>query len=323
MRWGSTTGGSPRTWAVSACRYERASTSFVDLFGSGEQRQRYLAPLARQPRFAAAAASEREAGSELLRIATVARRDRDGFVLDGTKFFSTNAAFAEFVVVVARIPGERRDDYKAFVVERGNPGLQIVRRWPCIGLRSSATYELALHACTVGEGAVLAGNGLRALEVSLNASRILIAALGIGIARRLRDLCLEYAKTKTVRQQSLLKNDAFVAKLGQMEMEIETIRHVCRAAASEFDDAVGADRQRLHRTGTLKSAIVAKMLSGQLAWKIASVASEAFGGVGYTEESLVGKLVRDVRVISIIEAGDDVLRDLLFHRYVVKQLESS
>ena len=132
-----------------------------------------------------------------------------------------------------------------------------------------------------------------------------------------------YAKNKTVHKQSLLANSAFVAKVGQMEMEIEAIRHVCRAAAAEFDEACRSGRAKLLRTGALESAVVAKMLSGQLGWKIASVASEAFGGLGYTEDSLVGKLVRDMRVISIIEAGDDVLRELLFHRYAQRRVESA
>jgi alkylation response protein AidB-like acyl-CoA dehydrogenase len=296
-------------------------TTFIDLFGSADQRQRHLAPLARKPLYAAAAASEREAGSELLRIGATAQREGTSYVLNGSKFFSTNAAFAEFVVVVARVPGMPRDEYKAFVVEKANPGLRVARRWSTIGLRASATYELRLEGCVVDSGAALGGNGLRALETSLNPSRILIAALGIGIASRLRDICLQYAKDKTIRDQSLLASDVFIAKLGQIEMQIEAIRHACRAAAAEFDDAVKNDRAKLLRTGALKSAVVAKMLSGQLAWEIASVASQALGGLGYTDDTAVGKLLRDVRVISLIEAGDDVLRDMLFHRYVIKRLD--
>jgi alkylation response protein AidB-like acyl-CoA dehydrogenase len=296
-------------------------TTIVDLFGSAEQRRRYLTPLPGKPRYAALAASERAAGSELLRMDAIATRTEDGYVLEGPKFFCTNAAFADFVVVVARVPGKPRDDYKAFVVEQGTPGLTVARRWNTNGLRASATYELSLSGCRVREDAVLSGHGLRALEVSLNPSRILIASLGIGIASRLRDLCLQYARQKTVREQPLLSHATFAAKLGQMEMEIESIRAICRTAASEFDEAVQNDRPRLLRTGALKSAVVAKMLSGQLTWGIASVASEAFGGLGYTDESPVGKLVRDARMISIIEAGDDVLRDLLYSRYVLKRLD--
>lgn len=296
-------------------------TTFVDLFGSSEQRARWLSPLAKAPRSAAAAASERGAGSELIGMETTARLDGAAYTLDGPKFFSTNAAFADFVVVVARVPGTPRDDYKALVVERGAKGLNVKRRWETIGLRSSSTYELELQGCSVSAANVLSGHGLRALEVALNPSRILIAALGIGVGMRLRDTCLEYAKTKTVHKQSLLANSAFAAKIGQMEMEIEAIRHVCRAAAAEFDEACRTGRPKLLRTGALESAVVAKMLSGQLGWKMASVASEAFGGLGYTEDSIVGKLVRDMRVISIIEAGDDVLRELLFQRYAQRRVE--
>src|SRR5262249_13333819 len=143
-----------------------------------------------------------------------------------------------------------------------------------------------------------------------------------GICERLRDLCLAYAHPKQVRGQSLLAHGGFAGKLGQIEMEIEAIRAVCRAAATDFDEARQNGGAKVRRAGVLKSAIVSKLLSGQLAWKVASVASEAFGGIGYTDESLVGKLLRDVRVISVIEAGDEVLRDLLFNRYVAKRVDA-
>jgi alkylation response protein AidB-like acyl-CoA dehydrogenase len=165
---------------------------------------------------------------------------------------------------------------------------------------------------------VLPVHGLRALEASLNPSRVVMSACAIGAARRIRDLCLAYARQKPLRSATLLDYPVFAAKLGQMEMEIEAMTLVCKAAARELDERIATEegRKGLLKGGTLKPAIVSKMLCGQLGYRIATEASTMFGGLGYTDESLIGKLVRDMRCVSIIEAGDDVLRELMFHRYV-------
>jgi alkylation response protein AidB-like acyl-CoA dehydrogenase len=96
---------------------------------------------------------------------------------------------------------------------------------------------------------------------------------------------------------------------------------VCRAAAREFDAIMQRDdaAELFLRKGTLKSALTAKAFCGQTGWKIASVGSEMFGGLGYTREMSIDKLVRDIRHVSIIEGGDDVIRDLVFNRYVVPE----
>ena len=186
-------------------------------------------------------------------------------------------------------------------------------------MRGSATYRVALRDCAVPVGHRLPGNGLRLLEIGLNASRILIAATAIGMARRVRDLAMEYAASKRVHGAPLARNAVFAGKLGQIEMLIDVMRNQCRAAAEEFDaylaggDAAGA----LYRVGTLRSALAAKMYCGQAGWQVATLGSEMFGGLGYTHEHPIGKLVRDLRYVGLVEGGDDVIRELLFTRYVV------
>lgn len=292
-------------------------TTFIEIFGTSEQRARLLGPLAREPRYAALAASEHEAGSELLRITTVAEEQGGKYALSGRKAFCTNAAFADFVVVVAKVAGLRRDTYKGFVVEKGQPGFEVLRRWRMVGLRSSATYELQFDNCLVEPHNVIETNGLRALEVALNASRILISSMGIGIAKRGRDLSLQYARTKEIDGQRLTRHPTFAAKLGQIEMQIEAMRSVCVTAARDYDDLRRDHPTELQRLGALKTAMVAKMFAGQSLWSAISALSESFGGLGYTEDSPIGKLVRDARIISIVEGGDDVLRRLLFRHCVV------
>ncbi|HEY2536927.1 MAG TPA: acyl-CoA dehydrogenase family protein [Solirubrobacteraceae bacterium] len=290
----------------------------LSLYGNEELRERYLAPMTANGHYCATLASERAAGSELTKIATIAARDGDGVVINGEKFFSTNAGFANFLVVFARSvanPGE----HLAVVVPRENPGVRVVKRWEMIGVRSSGTYQVMFERCRASAQDVLAGPGLRILEIALNASRILIASTALGIARRVRDICMEYARRKRVGDKPLVNNAVFAAKLGQMEMDIDAMRHVCLGAAREFDTITRRDdaAEQFLRRGTLKSALTAKTFCGRTGWQVASAGSEMFGGLGYTREMLIDKLVRDIRHVSIIEGGDDVLRDLVFNRYVL------
>ena len=292
----------------------------VSLYGSDETRERYLAPLAESGGYCATLGSERAAGSELTKIATTAARGGDAVVINGEKFFSTNAGFASFLVVIAR-SAANPEEQMAVVVPGGHDGVRVVKRWEMIGLRSSGTYQVSFQRCRVPAEGVLNGPGLRILEVALNASRILIASTALGISRRVRDMCMEYAKRKRIGDKPLSGNAVFAAKLGQMEMDIDAMRQVCRGAAREFDAVMRRDdaAEEFLRRGTLKSALTAKNFCGQTGWKVASAGSEMFGGLGYTREMAIDKLVRDVRHVSIIEGGDDVLRDLVFNRYVVPE----
>ena len=294
------------------------TTSMVTLYGSDELKDRHLVPMAAAHGYAATLGSEHTAGSELARITTTARRDGDELVLDGAKAYSTNTDFAAFLVVVAR-SAESPDDYVAVVVPRETPGITVEKRWDVIGLRSSATYQVGLSGVRVPAANALRGNGLRMLEVGLNASRILIATTGLGIARRARDLLMDYAKTKQVKGAPLVGNAVFASRLGQMEMQIDVMTNQCLAAAREFDAIMARPdaAEEFLRQGTMKAAVTTKMFCGQTAWNVVSTASEMFGGLGYTHELPIQKLLRDVRYVSIVEGGDDVLRDLMFSRHVM------
>jgi acyl-CoA dehydrogenase len=294
------------------------TTSMVSWYGSDELKERNLGRLVAQNGFCATLGSEHAAGSELALITTTARRDGDTLVLNGQKAFSTNTDFAQFLVVIARVADDS-SGYVAVLVPRDTPGIRVDKRWDVIGLRSSATYQVTLTDVRVPASHALRGNGLRLLEIGLNASRILIATTALGIARRARDLCMEYGKTKSVKGSPLANNAVFASRLGQFEMQIDVMVNQCLAAARAYDTIAARPdaAEEFLRLGTLKPAITTKMFCGQTGWQIAATASEMFGGLGYTHDSIIGKLLRDVRYVSIVEGGDDVLRDLVYSRYVV------
>ena len=294
------------------------TTSMVNWYGSEELRATFLGRMVDQNGYAATLGSEHDAGSELGRITTTARRDGDTVVVNGQKAFSTDTDFAQFLVVIAKAENDP-SGYLAVVVPRETPGITIDRRWDVNGLRSSATYQVTMRDVRVPATNVLRGNGLRLLEIGLNASRILIATTALGIARRVRDVCMDYGKTKQLKGGPLANNAIFQSRLGQFEMQIEVMANQCAAAARAFD-AIAARpdaAEEFLRIGTLKQALTTKMFCGQVGWQIASTASEMFGGLGYTSEVVIGKLLRDVRYVSIVEGGDDVMRELVFTRYVV------
>jgi alkylation response protein AidB-like acyl-CoA dehydrogenase len=294
------------------------SSTVIALFGTEAQKDRFLRPMTGAGACSAMLGSERAAGSELLNITTTAQKDGDSYVLNGQKFFATNAEFADPLVVLAATP-KGMPPFKMFLVPKGTPGVTMDRRWPVIGVRASATYQVSLENCRIPSEFALDYNGLRLLEVGLNPSRILMATSAIGIGRRIRDLCLEYGREKQIKKERLLDNAVFAAKIGQMEMELDVMRSACITAARQFDKISSAPdaREIFLKTGSLKEAVVAKMACGQLGWRIATVGSEMFGGLGYTDDMIIGKLIRDIRYVSIVEGGDDVLRELLYRRHVL------
>ena len=144
--------------------------------------------------------------------------------------------------------------HAAVVVPRDTPGVRIVKRWDVLGLRASGTYQVALDDVRVPVGNALTGPGLRILEVGLNASRLLIASTAIGISRRIRDLAIDYAKTKPLRGSTLLNNAVFAAKMGQMEMEIGVMRNQCAAAGRDFDSIMSGPSADFHRAAVQAAA---------------------------------------------------------------------
>lgn len=294
------------------------SSTMVLQYGAPELKEEFLSAMARNGGYSAGLGSERGAGSELINITTSVVKRGETVVLNGDKMFSTNSEFADFLVVVAKST-EERPAFHAVLVPRDTPGVRIVKRWDMIGLRSAGTYQVSFANCAVPSGNVLDGPGIKILEIGLNPSRVLIASIAVGVARRIRDMCLDYATRKPLAGRTLLENAVFAGKMGQIEMQIEVMRNQCMAAAQEFDEIAARPNPGAEflRCGSLRSALAAKMFCGQAGWQIATVGSEMFGGLGYTSEMAISKLFRDIRAVSIVEAGDDVLRELIFRRFVI------
>lgn len=305
--------------AFAACVSGLAGT-IIDGFADPAVRDRVLRGIAVSGGYLATAGSEHEAGSELQHLATTAAEADDGFVVQGVKAFATNADRADHVVVICRRVESRRA-FVALVVPRASEGLRSTREWETTGLRTAETVELAFDEVRVSSEAVCRGNGLRLLETGLNVSRTYLAAIAIGICRRLMTELCSYAQDKVVAGVPLLKHPVFGARLAELYVTITSMRSVVRDAARAYDHAVsGAPTEPI---GVLPEVVTAKLLCGRLAWEQAAALSSVMGGLGYIDGSPVDRALRDARHVSIIEGGEDVLRELLHRRVILPAARKS
>lgn len=298
--------------AFAACVSGLGGT-IIDLYGGPECRERVLGDLVRTGGFLATAGSEHDTGSELARTATRISDPGGGdLVVDGTKAFSTNAAHARHLVVLGR-DGESRRRFRVVVLETDQVGVRVRREWPTFGLGSASTVELELD----GARAALHcdGPGIRLLEVGLNVSRTLMAAIAVGICVRLQRELMAYAACKQVAGAPLQEHPVFAARLADLEMATQTMRWTVRAAAAAFD-AAATDPARLLGRGVLPEAVIAKSTCGRTGWEQVAGLSTAMGGIGYLEDAPTTRALRDMRHVAIIEGGDDVVRELVYRRVV-------
>jgi len=273
--------------------------------GTPEQRERFLAPFRRpdRPRWGAFAMTEPGAGSDVAAIRTRARPDGDGFVLTGAKSFAANASRADWIVVFATLdPALGRDGHRAFVVERGTPGLGNFHVEHKMGLKAYESTSFTLEDCRVPAANVLGGgarsearrgDGFRGAMQSFNATRPAIAAMAVGIGRAALDAALAFA-----RDASLLRDARVRDRLERMERRLRAARLLCWRAAWLAD---------LARANQLEASM-AKALAPAVALEATSLGMDLLGEVGARGDHLLEKLYRDVKAMDIVEGTGQIQR---------------
>ncbi|MGH9292063.1 MAG: acyl-CoA dehydrogenase family protein [Acidimicrobiales bacterium] len=258
-----------------------------------------LAPLARGDWLGAFALTEPDAGSDIASMATVAKRDGDGFVIDGSKTFISNAAEAGLTVVFAKTAREANlSAISAFAVPAGTTGVTYSAPQDKCGLRSAPTYTIYLDGARLPADAMIgeAGSGGRlALEV-LNRGRIDIAAMANGIAMRALQLSVEHATERRQFGQRLRDFQAVQLLLGEMDAALQVGRLAVRWAASERDSG-----------GSLRrAASLAKYVATENCFSVVDKALQVHGGMGYMRETEIERLYRDCRVLRIYEGTSQI-----------------
>lgn len=269
-----------------------------------DQRARFLKPVARGERGAAAfALTEPGAGSDAAGIKTTARRDGDGWVLDGAKQWITSAAFAEVFTVFAKTPDVADGSVTCFVVEKGTDGFALGRVEDKMGLRSSGTAQLFFDGCRVPDANVIgeAGHGYRVALGALAPSRVAIAAQSIGIAERAFDLGLAYARDRKAFGKAIadFQNSRFV--LADCRTELDQAWLLMLRAARLLDQGVMVRGE----------ASMAKLAASETCGRVVDRMLQLHGGNGYSREYEIERLYRDARVMRIYEGTSEIQRDVI------------
>ena len=288
------------------------------LFGMGTpaQKERFLAPFAdrERPHWAAFAMTEPGAGSDVAAIATAAVRDGEGWVLNGAKTFISNAMRADWIVVWATVDRSAgRAGHRAFVVERGTPGVEDMRYEHKMGLVAYESSSFVLRDCRVPGDNLLGGErhyaeraGFKGAMRSFNATRPAIAAMAIGIARAASDAAREFARTAYALDRPLPRCHRVREKLARMARKTELGRLLCWRAAWLAD---------LEEPNEVEASM-AKAFAAGIAQEVTGLAVEILGDAGVTTDGWVEKLYRDVKAMDIVEGTGQIQRIVMARRLV-------
>jgi alkylation response protein AidB-like acyl-CoA dehydrogenase len=277
----------------------------IDRFGTDEQKQRWLVPMARGEAIGAFALTEPGGGSDAHAIRTTARLDGDEWVIDGSKAFITNAGtpITSAILVAARDDGAERGDVSTIVVPIGTPGLTIGPAYRKLGWRASDTRELAFDGCRVPADHLLGerGRGYAELLQTLADGRVATAALGVGLARGCLEESVRYAREREAFGRPIGAFQALQFKIADMQVGVETARLAYQRAAWLRDAG------RPFAT----EASVAKLYASEVAMSAARDAVQVHGGYGYVEEFPVARFYRDAKALEIGEGTSEIQRVLI------------
>lgn len=274
------------------------------LFGTKEQKEKYLVPLCEGKTLGAFGLTEPNAGSDAGGTKTRAVKKGDEWVINGSKCFITNASYAKYLALTA-VTGQSGDrkEITAFIVPTDAPGFQVLDHYVKLGLNSSNTTELVLEDVHVPEENILGerGKGFKQFLITLDGGRIGIGAMAVGIAQGAYELALKYAKERKQFGQSLSKFQAIQHKLADMHMKIELARTYVYKAAWLKDQG-----KRF-----TKEASICKLFASEVAMEVANQAVQIHGGWGYMHDYKVERYFRDAKLTEIGEGTSEIQRNII------------
>jgi acyl-CoA dehydrogenase len=271
----------------------------ISLFGSEPQRRTWLPRVAAGQAIPAFALSEAEAGSDVTAMRTTARQDGDGWVIDGTKTWISNAGLADFYIVFCRLPEAGERSFGAFLVEADNPGLRIAERIDVLAPHPLGT--VALDGCRVPAEAMVGepGKGLKVALATLDVFRPTVGAAALGFARRALDEALSHAVKRQVFGKALAEHQLTQGRLADMACQVDASALLVYRAAWTRD--AGAER-------ITREAAMAKLFATEAAQRVADDAVQLLGGRGVVAGAPVERLYREVRALRIYEGTSEIQR---------------
>jgi alkylation response protein AidB-like acyl-CoA dehydrogenase len=286
----------------------------IKRFGTEEQKQAYLKPLAAGKAIGAFAMTEPHAGSDPVSQSTWAERDGDHYIINGTKRFITSGSNAGITIITAKTDRTKRHKgISAFIVKKPTPGFLVGKTEEKMGLCASDTTDLVFDDCRIPAENLLSqeGDGFKIAMTALDSGRIGIAAQSLGVAQAALDAAVSYAKQRVQFGQPISKFQGLRWMLADMATEIEAARQLTFAAAAKKDRGEKYTMQ----------ASMAKLFASEMVNRVTAKALQIHGGYGYTKAYAVERFFRDARVFTIYEGTSEIQRvvianHLLKDRYV-------
>ncbi len=275
------------------------------LFGTQEQKQKYIPPLAAGEKLAAFALTEASAGSDASAIQTTATKDGDFYVLNGTKQWITNGGEAEIYTVIAmtnKAKGSR--GATAFIIENGTEGFSFGKKEDKMGIRGSATRELVFSDCRISKENVLGkeGQGFLITMRTFDCTRPGVAAQAVGIAQGALDEAVAYAHQRVQFGKPISSFQGIQFMLADMATQLEAARALVYSAARMIDSGT---------KNFSKESAMAKVFASDVAMKVTTDAVQVLGGYGYMKEYPLEKMMRDAKITQIYEGTNQIQRQII------------
>jgi len=270
-------------------------------FGTEEQKQKYLRPMAEGKKLGAYGLTEPSAGSDAANMKSTAKRDGDDYILNGSKIFITNGGEADTYVVFALTDADlKHKGCTAFILEKGMEGFTMGKKERKLGIRSSPTLEIIFDNVRVPEANRLGneGEGFKIAMMTLDGGRNGIAAQAVGIAQGALDAAVAYAKERKQFGKPIGAQQGIGFKLAEMATKIEASRLLTYQAAWK-------ESQNLPYG---KESAMSKLFAGDSAMEVTTEAVQVFGGYGYTKDYPVERYMRDAKITQIYEGTNEVQR---------------
>lgn len=312
------------TWTVVAEELSQACTTTgavygahilavypIMLYGTEEQKEKFLKPLARGERIGAFGLTEPSAGSDAGNVQTRAELKGDEYLLNGTKLFITNAGEAETYVIIGNVDVQRGTrGLTAFIVEKGAPGFEFGRNEQKMAYPSLPNRELIFNDCRVPKENLLyrEKGGFRVAMETLGLGRIGMGIGAVGLARAALQAALPYSKQRVQFGKPISSFEAVQIMLADMATELEAARLLCLQAAWLKDQGRPFEKQ----------AAMAKLYSSEMVNRVTSKAVQILGGYGYTKEFPVERYMREAKLFEIVEGTSEIQR-LVIANHLLKE----
>jgi len=283
------------------------------LFGSDEQKKKYLPDIASGKRLVAFGLTEANAGSDAAGIQTTAKLAGNEYVLNGTKQWITNGGEAEVYTIIAltdKTKGPR--GASAFIVEKGTPGFTFGKKEEKMGIRASSTTELIFENCRIPKENIISKEGVGFIVAmkTLDNSRGGVGAQGVGVAQGAFDEAVKFARQRVQFGHPIISFQAVQHMLADMATDIEAARALVYAVARFIDS--GAKE-------VTKESAMAKVFATDVAMKVTTNAVQVMGGSGYMREYPVEKMMRDAKILQIYEGTNQIQRNVIGQALMKKQ----